>query len=261
MIGAAVILLGIVGIHPPLRLTERISLGHYSGGESIEQYGHNPDIDTGTVPETIWGVGGTYTWSTAAAIDSISSSDTDDVQDVLIDGLDADWETVEQTVTLQGQTRVALTTPLIRVNGMYNAGAVDLDGTVYVYEDTPLTAGTPDDATKIRGAIVDGDNQLLQCIYTVPAGHTALIYRGYVAMSKKQTAVIEAAWRARLFGGVFRTFGRTTVGSAGNTAFWKVWHFPPAMPEKTDLVIIAEDTTADNSGISCGFELMLLSND
>ena len=110
-----------------------------------------------------------YQWSTTNAIDSISSSNSGDTQDVKIQGLDGDFNIIEQTVTLNGQNRVALSTPLIRVFRGKNNGLTAFAGSIYVYENTTISSGVPTDLTKVRLLIDDGNNQTLMALYTIPA--------------------------------------------------------------------------------------------
>ena len=100
-----------------------IAQGNVTGVSKVNKWGYAPDFDTGDNEVTVWDGaedGATwelmrYVYSTTADIDSISSSDNTDDQDIVIEGLDSNWELVTQTATLNGQTRVALSTSLIRV--------------------------------------------------------------------------------------------------------------------------------------------------
>lgn len=62
-------------------------------------------------------------------------------ENIAFDGGDDDFIVLSKTATLNGQTRVALTTPLNRVSRLYNGGSTNLAGNVYVYRDTTISAG------------------------------------------------------------------------------------------------------------------------
>ena len=69
---------------------------------------------------------------------------------------------VTQSVTLNGQTRVALSTPIARstlATVPNQDRAANLVGEIYVYEDTALSGGKPTDTTKIHLTVEAGKNQ------------------------------------------------------------------------------------------------------
>jgi len=86
----------------------KVAKGLVPGHTFVEKFGENPDVDTGTVPEDLWSHGGLYTFSTTADIDSIGSTSVADTQEITVQGLDADWDLITQSVNLNGQTRVAM---------------------------------------------------------------------------------------------------------------------------------------------------------
>lgn len=101
----------------------------------------NTDIDSTTTPETLWDVGGTINWTTAAGATTLVSASANDAaagtgaRTVLVTGLDANRDIISETVTLNGVTPVNLTNNFFRVNSMtvvtagstgYNEGALTL---------------------------------------------------------------------------------------------------------------------------------------
>ncbi len=241
---------------------QSVSEGEIPGYSTMEKFGENPDIDTGTSPEDVWDGGdlagaGIYTFSTTADIDSVSSSNAGDTQDITIIGLDANWAEVTQTVTLNGQIRVALTTSLIRVYRAYNANSTNFAGNVSVYVNTALTAGVPTDVTKIRAYVRIGNNQTLMCIYTIPAGKTGYFWGGYVSYAKSNATGATFTWRARAFGGVFQVKSKLTCIGTGSSSWDYTYKFPLALPEKTDVLIRCDEVESNNTGVSGGFTVLL----
>lgn len=236
-----------------------VAMGLCSDCTQMNKFGENPAVATGTVPEDIWDFGGIYIFSTGADIDSISSADNGDTQEITIIGLDANWDEVTQTIAMTGQTRKALTTALIRVYRAWNANAVDIAGAVFIYENTALTDGVPDDTTKIRAMIRDGNNQTLMCIYSVPRGKTAYFISGYVAVSEKTNASAAFSWRARAFGGVFQVKSKIGLIATGSSTWAYRYGVPVAVPEKADIVIRCEDVS-QTVAVSGGFDLILREN-
>lgn len=104
----------------------------------------------------------TYVADNVNSIDSISSSSAGDNQEVVVEGHTMsgnDRTFVTQTVTLQGRTRVALTTALNRATRLYNNNGTSITGPVFVYENTSLTSGKPTNTAKIHITMASGEQQ------------------------------------------------------------------------------------------------------
>jgi hypothetical protein len=89
------------------------------GLSHIHKYGANRDLDADVI-ESIWSYGGTYYWSTGADIDTVSSSSVNDTVEMVIIGLDVNYNEVSQTITLEGQDKVTLPISLTRCYRAYN---------------------------------------------------------------------------------------------------------------------------------------------
>ncbi len=121
-----------------------------------------------------------YPFPTAAAETSIVSSDVDDDGDpvdagartVLVEGLDADFLRITETVTMNGQTPVVLANEFLRV---YRA-------TVQAVGATGVNEGNIDvlHGATVLARIAIGFGQTQMAIYTVPAG-LALLMENYNA--------------------------------------------------------------------------------
>ena len=251
--------------HMPWKM--RVARGE-SGFDYINKFGHNETIDTNTTPEDVWSGGGRYTFTAdGGAPYFISSSDPLDTQDITIrcltEDASGDWNAEDIVMTLQGQTKV----PIIFASGNdpvrfyrgYNSDTSDIAGDVYIYEDDTLTGGIPDTATKIRGVIMDGDNQTEMAIYTVPSNFVGYFEQGYVALASPiRAAAMEFVYKIRLHGGVFRVQGRTTLDTDGSN-WWKYTYGAgfPLLPAKTDIVIRVITVTANSMGAVGGFDISL----
>ena len=240
---------------------QKVGEGEIPGYSIVEKFGENILVTTSSDPEDVWDFGGIYTFSTTDDIDRLSSSDNTDTQDIIIYGLNSDWEEVVQTVTLTGQTPVALDTDLIRVYRMINLGTTDIAGNVYCFVNGSVTGGVPDTDADIRAMIRNDNNQTLMCIYTVPAGKTGYFWAGYVSISRgtSSTAYADFTWRARVLGGVFSVKSRISVVSAGQSSWDYTYKIPLALPEKTD-VLIRCDEVSGTMGLSGGFTVLLKDN-
>ena len=158
--------------------------------KSLHKFGENDDIDVGT--ETIWHVGGDEVLSTTDDITHFSSSDASDTEDIIIEGhtvvgtgVNSVFTFVTQVVTLAGQTKVALTTPLARVSRVVNDNGNDLLGVVYIYEDVSVTAGVPASGIHLQTHI--GTNNSEKAATTM-AGDTYMAITGITAGVKGGTS-------------------------------------------------------------------------
>jgi len=248
-----------------------ISKGDVTGHSVVQKFGNAPNFDSGDGIVTIWdgAEDGTawelmnYNYSTTADIDSISSSNAGDTSEVTVIGLDADYNEVSQTVTLNGQTRVALTTSLIRVYRAFNANSVDFLGHVIIYVNGTLSGGVPTNNADIR-AIIDPVNQQTEmAVYTIPAGKTGYLTRGYASTSggnRNSNYVIR--FYAREFGKVFRLQNVNSISDNASSIIVLDYFAPLKIPEKTDLEVRVETTESPitAASVSAGFDLVLVDN-
>lgn len=238
----------------------------------VHKFAENSDVDTAAA-EDIWGGGGLYTWATTAGTWYVSSSNAGDTQatqwEVLTEDSGGDWNMETVSVTLVGQTKTAIVPAsgdgVIRVWRGVNNGATNFAGTVYLYEEDTVTAGVPDTASKIKAVILNGDNQTLMSMYTVPSGHTGIMRRMQVALGSGVNPASPVAavftWRARPFGSVFRIKDKAELISNGNGVIpWN--HLGGEVLEaKTDLFVSCESTTANDTGVVCDYDIVLIEDD
>ena len=245
-----------------------ISSGDVVGRTFIHKFGAAPDFDTGDNEVYVWdgaddaGIDQmTYTFSTTADIDSLVSPTIGETQNIEIQGLDGNYLEVTQTLALNGQTRVPLTTPLLRVHRMVNRGSTDIALKVYCYVDGALTAGVPDNKADIRAVIINGTNQTEMAIYTVPAGKTAYL-RGWFASSAggRKTTNYIMRLKVRPLGEVFQLKHRSAL--TDGDAIHHKYTEPLPFAEKTDIIMTAQITEAviTESSIAAGFDLVLQDN-
>jgi len=184
--------------------------------KSLFRFGRNTNL--GLSRETVWTNGGNEVYLTTNTITHISSSSTLDNQLIRIEGhiLDGnnDFIFVVQTVTLNGQNKVSLSTPLARVSMLSNANGHDLVGLVNVYEDTTISGGIPVDLTKSHIQIPAGSNQSFKAATTFDKDTFAIVTQGFGGVGNKQTANIEFELEVRPKGGVFLQGAAIIAGSA-----------------------------------------------
>ena len=230
-----------------------VAMGKVLGAHAIHKFGENGDIDG--AEEDVWDLGDTYTFSSAGVAMFVSSSDDGDEQVIEIQGLNAAYELTVAEVTLDGQTQTAAGT-WTRIFRMKNQGVTNNAGIIYVYENDTVTAGVPQTATKIRGAIQIGNNQTLMAIYTVPAGHEACMTSWFAAISKKTAGYSNVRLFMRPFSGVFQLKESIVLATTGTS--WQQFQYdvPLIIKPKSDIIIRA-DASAGDIGVSAGFDLIL----
>ena len=246
----------------------RISAGQQTGYSKINKFGAAPDFDTGDGEVTIWDGAEdntawelmNYVYSTTADIDSISSSDSGDTQDIEVQGLDTNGDLVTQTVTLNGQTRVALTTSLLRVFRAKNVGSTNLAGHVFVYVNGALTGGVPNTNADIRAVIQPENNQTEMALYTIPSGKKGYICGWYVnSAGASRSAEYLIKIKARPDGQVFQLKHKATMEDyPGLNHKYCMYNGP--FNALTDIEMTAEILTSavTSANIIAGFDLILV---
>jgi len=248
-----------------------IAQGEVSGTTYIHKFGYAEDFDTGDGAVNIWGGADDagidqmeYVFSTTTNITEVVSDSASDTFDLEVQGLDVDWALSTQTVTLNGQTPVSLTTDLRRVFRMKNVNSADNVGHIYATATTTsYTAGVPDNTTKVRAVIHPNNNQTLMAIYTIPAGKTGYMSNFWATTAganKTSNYVIDL--KARPFGKVFNLKNREALSDVGTSHINQPYYIPEVFAEKTDIMMTADVVASGVTGaaISAGFDIILIDN-
>ena len=131
---------GIGSPHAQLELAHR----RLDDAQQVQLFGFNRTIETAY--ETVWNNGGgIYTFPTEALTMSCVSSSASDTMSILIQGLDANYEAIDDVVTLTGTTPVSTNIQFFRINAVVilsgnNVGNISLTngGTTYAYIEATL---------------------------------------------------------------------------------------------------------------------------
>jgi hypothetical protein len=248
-----------------------IARGDVTGTTFEHKFGNAPDFDSTDLTVTVWDGAEdatawenmVYDYSTTADIDSISSSSAGDTQEITVEGLDINYNIVTQTKTLNGQTRVALDTPLFRCYRAYNSNATNLVGHVFVYVNGALTGGVPNNNADIR-AIIDPINQQTEmALYTVPAGKTGYMRSWYAATAgASKNANYFITLKSREATRVFRVKHTSALNETGTSAYQHTYVEPEVFPEKTDIEMTVSilGTGVTAASVSAGFDMVLVDN-
>jgi hypothetical protein len=247
------------GRYEPFEL--QVARGQISWHIPITVFGFNPDVDT--TEETVWPGGGIISHPSAALQWKVSSSNANDTsagtgaRTVVINGLDANYNQVTETVTLNGQTEVLTTNSLLRINSAYVATAGSGNsaaGNIYFGTGT-VTAGVPATVWQI---ILFDYNSTVTGHYTVPAGYTAYMDTGQISAG-------QATGSSQIIGRLLASGTnniRTTAAlvTLNNGAATYDFFVPISFPEKTDIEASAIGSAANNS-VSSYFNIVLIKND
>lgn len=206
---------------------------------SIDKFGKLPSSTS--AHQTVWDGGGVYAYPSSAVVmtaTSASGSDDNGVE-VTIIGLDTNYESLSETVTLAGAGTATTTGEFLRVFRAFVSGSQATTDDIAV-QNTGVT----------YAAIQEEYQQTLMAVYTIPKGKRGYLVAANISMEKEKE--VEALLKVRVEGGVFRTKGLIATFA---TPFQRVWQIPPVFDEKTDIEIRAK--AGATTAISAGFEILL----
>lgn len=232
-----------VGTSEPFEL--QVARGQIPGHKSVFKFGLNPSVQN--VEETVWEGGGLYVYPSSALIMTVTSASgaTDNGVVMTISGLDADYNEQSETVTLAGSGAATTTKSFLRVNRGFVAGSQEPDGAI-----TVASGG-------VTYAYVNGGNQTLMAVWTVPAGYDGYLTQLDVTVLTEQNNKFgNIRLVTREFGGVFRTQESFSVEQGPITLPYSI---PVRIPEKTDIEYraVASGANADLR-VSAAFEILYI---
>jgi hypothetical protein len=239
--------------------------GDYADRTFSKKFGYSAAV--GTSDETLWTLGSTaYPYLGAAQVITVSSTSALDTaagtgaRTVFISGLNASYNQVSETVTLNGLTAVNTVNSYLRVNRSWvtTAGSSGANaGAIHVGYGA-VTAGVP---LNTLAHIAIGNNQASFSVYTVPAGFTAYLvgieYGGGAAAGAGNPAFFELSTWVRDFGGVFRNRGRIPIEAMGSGSF----AYPVALTvtEKADFDLRGRANTGTGA-VGVSYDMILIEN-
>ena len=215
--------------------------------KSLVKFGKSADLTADTI-ETVWTVGGNESYVTENTIEYISSSSASDTQTIKLEchtvegtGVNSKFTFLVQEVTLNGQTPVALDTPVARVSHAYNSNGTEIVGRVTVYENTTVVGGVPSDTTKIHLDIPQGLQGSFKGATTFSDTDYYVLTGGFGSVSKKQDANVDFYLEVREAGGVFIQRAAVSASTGGP---WDIELDPAVIiPKNADVRITADSGT------------------
>lgn len=224
-----------------------ISRGCYDDATTNHKFGVNPDIDTGTDPETIWSAGGEYPWSAldTAQVLYVVVTNSGDTGTITVEGLDENWNAVSEDINSTGAATYVTTNLFKRVFRVLFTDANDNNIGI-------ITVRTASASGTIVAQIDPDVSQSLMAIYSVPVGHTAYIRALELTVDSNKVA-------------------RFRLRSSENEGAWRVKHVaemqgiyvrdftvPLIMKEKTDIDFLVLEVEQNNTSVSANFSIVLV---
>jgi len=226
----------------------QVSRGLIDGHKRVFKFGYNGLIQN--VEETIWDVGGLYTYPSSAVTMTATSSSgaTDEDVEVTIQGVDASYNELSETVTLDASGTATTSGSFLRVyrafvaSGTASAGNITIanGGTTYAY-------------------VSASDQQTLMALWTVPAGYTAYLFQiDTTAFTVQNNKVATIRMITRELNGVFRTQNKFDLFEG---SYHQDITCPQPIPEKTDIEFraIADSSNADLR-VAATFDIIYIEN-
>lgn len=233
-------------------LAERIQLaaGVIAGASFNHKFGATPSMSQNQ-SGSVWDVNDTlYPWSaySAAAVVNIERNNVQDQgAQVHVQGLDANYNFVEDIVTIDGADTLG-TVEFIRVNRAFTTSGTNVG-------DIDIEYGAAGGTTIAR--ITAGKGQTLMAVYTVPKGKTAYIMQGTMTVAGNADATGDMFVR---YSGqdAFRVGHSFEVTGSGGQYFYP-FSIPIKIPEKSDIDVRAI-VRSNNARITAAFDIVLLDN-
>lgn len=239
----------------------QVSRGQITNHTSVIVFGYNGDVDTAV--ETVWPYGGILPFPSAALQMSVSSDSANDTsagtgaRTIYISGLDANHNTVSETVTMNGQTAVLTANSYLHINECYVATAGSLDsaaGSIYIGTGV-VTAGVP---ATVYDLIQYDYNKRVTGSYTIPAGYTGYVSQGL--FSSGQSGGSNPVTGRLMTRGTNDIRLTAAIVTLNNGAADYVFEYPIVVPEKTTIEAQAVGSAANNQ-CSSMFIIVLIKND
>lgn len=216
--------------------------------KALRKYGRNIDLDTGGF-EQVWVTGGLEVLPTDNTITHFASTSTSDVGNVLkleghtIDG-SGNKSFISQEITLNGQNKTALTTPLARATRLFNNGATEFLGTVYVSKDVAYSVGVP--ASDIHITVLPGDQQTLKAATSMSSTDWFVITELAFEVKRSVNATVDFKLQVREQNGVWRTQFTSALSNSQPSIEYTFSVVEIIVPANADVRILAE-TSANNT--------------
>lgn len=250
---------------------QKVTQGLVEGYSWNDKFGVNDVITIDSDPEDVIEIGGIYpvdAFGTAPVVSIASTSASDvGVQVKCQLGLDINGDEVDDTYTLNGTTRVALTTPLWKALSFEVIGTQAPVGDIFIYTGTGTVPSLGD--PEVRNYINSDDKRTNLMYTTIPAGKVGFLYSGEFNMeltSSGRTSTEFARCRyqsSRVVNGVQQLFSTKkviTIVSTASSNYIDRRDFPDPIPALTSVKLNVK-TVSDTMGIGGAAVYLIVDED
>ena len=185
-----------------------------------------------------------YPWDLEANTVTIAStSAVDGANTVIVEGLNANYDYLSESITLNGSSDVTGSQQFLRVNRAYMANTTNI-GRIDI-------KNSGNDV--IVSAIKASTGQTMQCFYTIPRNKTGYLFNLNASASKNQETTVSMFQRP--FNGAFRVAATMSLHQNNQQLDFPV---PVKFTQKTDIDLRVNSTS--NATISADFTIILVDN-
>jgi len=245
----------------PKDFSLEVAKGNIPKHSLITKFGFNDDVDTGSVPEDLWGQNSIYVAPTVARIHDITSTSVNDTsagtgaRTIIIRGIDGSYNAASETITMNGTANVATVNSYFHIHLMQVLTAGSTGNNVGA-----ITATAQTDAT-ITCNIPATLNQSVSSIYMVPVGYKAYLMRFRAHM---YNTVANSSCTVQLlnkpFGGVYQLKTQVGLNNSGSSYIENNYDgsSPYILQAKSITKISCSNVTNSNSIIEGEYDLILV---
>lgn len=242
-----------------------ITKGNIPGHISINKFGHNPSVASGT-EEDVWAAGNTLAYLTAADTLDIVSTDAGDNQagdgarSIFIQGLDGNFDEISETINTHATDgMIAVTT----VNSYIRVWRGNVVG-IGLYGGTNLGDITFSDTIggSTQAFIQAGEGQTDGTHYTIPANKTGYLIRpGFITDASKSVDIhLIARENADVVVAPFSPSRHRQHWKGLDSPYQENYKAFKMLPEKTDIKYNCDNNGGAASAISVNYDLLLVDN-
>ena len=225
-------------------------MGMIPGMGSFFASGVNPAVQADW--ETVWPTGGMYPWPVTAGIIVVSRRSGSDsaagigAQEIEVRGLDANWVSINEIVTMNGTTPVQTANQYIRVNRIRSVAVGSNEANVGTISAVHPVEG-------VLQTIEPNYNSSRAAIMSTPADYNIGVLGYYASLfAPSQVTLANVLFLAHRENQPYQILGEDLLPNPGDVDI--TLRVPYYLPEKTDLEIITvTDTGNRDSDIAAGF--------